>query len=284
MLEWVKALEGKDAPERREWLTRFLGANAVPFTIHQFKMPGRLGVNLIVQAGAAAGPAVLVTAHYDSVAGTPGANDNASSVAVLLNLCLALKSSRYDCPVRLIFFDGEEARLRFGPFRLGCYGSRAYLRNHSSKNVAAMYNLEWCGEGNLVGLWPVNARTRQSAAFRVLEKVLDEKGCRHQAADLWPLIVSSDHSSFRRKGIDGSFSLSILPESEAEALERFFSSRWEAFRFLLSPGNTLRLKSSLFRRLHTQEDKAGYLDESSLRLAFEVVQDTLAAWGRSGII
>lgn len=284
MLEWVKALEGKEALERREWLMRSLTENAVPFTVHEFKMPGRRGANLIVQSGAGAGPAVLVTAHYDSVAGTPGANDNASSVAVLLNLCLALKSSQCGCAVKMIFFDGEEPRLRFGPFRLGCYGSRAYLRDHGSENIAAAYNLEWCGEGDLVGIWPVNARTRQTAAFKILQKVLEEKGSRHRAADLWPLIVSSDHSSFRHEGIEGSFSLSILPESEAEALERFFSSRWEAIRFLLSPGNRLRLQSSLFRRLHTLEDRADYLDERSLRMAFEIVRDTLAAWGRSEII
>lgn len=278
MLEWVKSLEGKDALERKDWLTRFLTENAVPFTLHEFKMPGRRGTNLIVHVGAATGTTVLVTAHYDSVADTPGANDNASSVAVLLNLCLAMKASQSHCAIKLIFFDGEEARLRLGPFRLGCWGSRAYLKDYRIDGIAAVYNLEWCGQGDLVGIWPVNEHTRQTAAFKILQKVMVQKGCRHRAANLWPLIVSSDHSSFRQKGVEGSFSLSILPENEAEALHHFFSSLREAIKFLLFHGNRRRLQPALFRRLHTAEDSSRYLDESSMRLAFDVVQDTLLAW------
>ncbi|MGW1623843.1 M28 family peptidase, partial [Streptomyces sp. NPDC002172] len=43
------------------------------------------GTNLIAtRPGAAAGPVVVVGAHLDSVSGSPGADDNASGVAVVL--------------------------------------------------------------------------------------------------------------------------------------------------------------------------------------------------------
>lgn len=51
-------------------------------------------------------PLVLVGAHYDSVPRCPGADDNASGVAVLLAAARAL--SRSDAPVGFVAFNAEE--------------------------------------------------------------------------------------------------------------------------------------------------------------------------------
>ncbi|HXI84260.1 MAG TPA: M28 family peptidase [Verrucomicrobiae bacterium] len=53
-------------------------------------------------------PCVLVGAHYDSVPGTPGADDNASAVAALLACAKALAGHAPECPVCFASFNREE--------------------------------------------------------------------------------------------------------------------------------------------------------------------------------
>lgn len=66
------------------------------------------------------GEIVLLGVPYDSVAGSPGANDNASGVAALLELARRPE----DRPVRLVAFLNEES-----PFLNSReMGSRVYVR------------------------------------------------------------------------------------------------------------------------------------------------------------
>src|ERR1017187_6524049 len=51
---------------------------------------------------------VLVGAHYDSVPGTPGADDNASAVAALLVCAKALAEHAPESPVCFVSFNREE--------------------------------------------------------------------------------------------------------------------------------------------------------------------------------
>jgi hypothetical protein len=62
--------------------------------------------------GSANGPAVMLSAHYDSVPAGPGASDDGSGVAALLEIArvLAAEPPRRN-PVLLLFDDGEEAGL-----------------------------------------------------------------------------------------------------------------------------------------------------------------------------
>ena len=65
---------------------------------------------------------VIVAAHYDTVAGSPGANDNASGLAVLLEAARALRECPCPREVRFIAFCLEEEQL------LGSRGYAAHLR------------------------------------------------------------------------------------------------------------------------------------------------------------
>jgi hypothetical protein len=74
------------------------------------------GVNLLAELpGAPAGGGVLIVAHLDSVACSPGADDNASGVAALLECARLLAGLPQAPPVRLAVVDLEE---------LACVGSR----------------------------------------------------------------------------------------------------------------------------------------------------------------
>lgn len=86
---------------------------------------------------------VVIGAHYDTVVGTPGADDNASAVALLLELCRLVKDCEPERTIRLVFFALEEPPI----FRTEFMGSAVYARAAKEKGetIAAMIALEMLG-------------------------------------------------------------------------------------------------------------------------------------------
>lgn len=89
------------------------------------------------------GETVVIGAHYDTVYGTPGADDNASAVAVLLELCRALKDFSPERALKMIFFTLEEPPM----FRSKFMGSYIYASEAKARgeNISAMVCLEMVG-------------------------------------------------------------------------------------------------------------------------------------------
>ena len=75
---------------------------------------------------------VVVLAHYDTVAGTPGADDNASGVAVLLETAMMLAQFRFERTIHFIAVSLEENATDDDPCS-GTRGSRA-LAAHAREN------------------------------------------------------------------------------------------------------------------------------------------------------
>src|SRR5579884_2904124 len=77
---------------------------------HRYRADGQDCQNLIVEMEGIgdAHQVVVVGAHYDSVRGAPGANDNASGVAALLALARRLAGSRLNRTIRFAAFVNEE--------------------------------------------------------------------------------------------------------------------------------------------------------------------------------
>lgn len=87
---------------------------------------------------------IVVGAHYDTVVGgTPGADDNASGVALLLTLSDALRGSSHARTIRLVAFTCEEPPY----FQTETMGSYRYARDLAAQGVevAAMVSLESIG-------------------------------------------------------------------------------------------------------------------------------------------
>jgi hypothetical protein len=86
-------------------------------------------------------PAIVIGAHYDSVQGSPGANDNASGVAALLELSRSLAAS--DLPLRFVAFVNEEPPFFATPLQ----GSEVYARQarRDGVNIDLMISLETLG-------------------------------------------------------------------------------------------------------------------------------------------
>ncbi|HEY9749789.1 MAG TPA: M20/M25/M40 family metallo-hydrolase [Allocoleopsis sp.] len=110
-------------------------------SLQDFQVQGMNLQNLILDLPAAttaqpSQPPILVGAHYDAVPGSPGADDNATGVAVLLELARAFAQAPIRYPLRLIAFDLEEQ---------GLAGSRHYAASLQQEPVRLMLSLEMLG-------------------------------------------------------------------------------------------------------------------------------------------
>lgn len=163
---------------------------------------------------------VIVGAHYDTVPGTPGANDNTSGVAAMLALVRRFSNRRANRTLRFVAFVNEEQ-----PYaHTEKMGSRVYTRRcrERGENVVAMMCLETLGyyddtrgsqkypqpfgllypsKGNFIA-FVGNVRSRalvrkMVGAFRRGERFPSEGAAVPESV---PRIGDSDHKSFWREG------------------------------------------------------------------------------------
>jgi hypothetical protein len=137
-------------------------------------------------------PYVVVGAHLDTVAVAPGAEDNASGVAVVMELARVLGGTDQ---VVLVLFGGEEPR---GSGDLHHFGSKRYVAQMSAeerRHLTAMVSLDRVGVGRAV---PVASIDGGPTGLRdELAKAADGEGI--------PTVVEtntgSDHESFADAGL-----------------------------------------------------------------------------------
>ena len=150
-----------------------------------------ISTNLVADVGVSS-RRLVVMAHYDCVPDSPGANDNASGVAILLRLAQHF-ADKPGGPIglRFIFCGAEE------PFLVG---SRAYVAELATRGdlaqLAACLNLDMLGVGHEFSLRRVEGSLWAQAATAVGE--WSPHGLAfHQTESM----ASSDHWSFHEAGI-----------------------------------------------------------------------------------
>jgi Zn-dependent M28 family amino/carboxypeptidase len=125
---------------RSEW-----GAQGYEVLSQSYEAEGVSSENLEVRITGRSRPAeiILIGAHYDSVWGSPGANDNASGVAALLELSRAFRVLSPERSVRFAAFVNEEP-----PFFMSRrMGSSVYAKAARSRgeDIVLMISLEMLG-------------------------------------------------------------------------------------------------------------------------------------------
>jgi hypothetical protein len=143
----------------------------------------------------ATAPYLLVGAHLDTVAVAPGAEDNASGVAVLLEVARLAAREPTRLPVVLVAFGGEEP---VGPgddqHHFGSMHHVRTLRPAAARNLRAMVAMDRVGVGTSVpvctgGLSPL--RVRDDLLGRARRLGVPAHACR---------LTTSDHWSFEKAG------------------------------------------------------------------------------------
>lgn len=155
-------------------------------------------VNVVAQPAGfrPADPHLLVGAHLDTVPQAPGAEDNASGVAVMLELARLAARDGTRLPVVFVAFGAEEPR--GDGDALHHFGSKAYVDRMSPaqrRGLRAMVSLDRVGVGSVV---PVCTGGRSPPRVRaMLVTAAEREGIPVQTcADN----TSSDHWSFEKAG------------------------------------------------------------------------------------
>jgi aminopeptidase YwaD len=133
--------------------------------------------------------AIVIGGHFDSVAAGPGANDNASGTATMLELARVFSERHYPYTLYFVAFGSEEVGLR---------GSRHFvdaLPEAERAQIRAMVNLDMVGVGDEQRL------TGTTEIVDVAREVATAIGIPRFSATGGGAGASSDHESFQRAGI-----------------------------------------------------------------------------------
>ena len=108
-----------------------------------YEAAGKLCENIDVEIPGSSRDILVIGAHYDSVFGSPGANDNGSGVAALLALAKRFAGKPQERTLRFVAFPNEEPN-HFQTRLMGSwvYASRCKERNDS---IVGMVSLETIG-------------------------------------------------------------------------------------------------------------------------------------------
>lgn len=185
-------------------------------------------------------PHILVGAHLDSVPSSPGANDNASGVAVMMELARLARLAPTRMPVVWVAFGGEERRVPGDGGAL--FGSRAYLDSMSREQYAALKGvivMDVVGLGTHVQI--ASDGTTAPPVIDALEAAAIRRGIPSRVRVLTGLF--SDHRPFERAGFPvgwlytGEFDelhtrRDVVAIVEPDALRRVGTVAWETLRTL----------------------------------------------------
>src|SRR5207237_7424647 len=109
----------------------------------EFKVDGQGYRNVIVEFGPATPERIVVGAHYDTFDALPGADDNASGVACLIELARLLAQADLPLRVELVAYALEEPPY-FGTASMGSAVHAQSLKKEGAP-VRAMLSLEMVG-------------------------------------------------------------------------------------------------------------------------------------------
>ena len=141
-------------------------------------------------------PYLVVGAHLDTVAVAPGAEDNASGVAVLVETARRVTVAPPGLPVVFVAFGGEEPR---GPGDdQHHFGSRHFVASMSPaerRHLRGMVSLDRVGVGTVV---PVSSAPARPIAVRA---ALVRAAERAAVGTVVGLDAASDHESFADAGL-----------------------------------------------------------------------------------
>ncbi|UCC94319.1 MAG: M28 family peptidase [Candidatus Omnitrophota bacterium] len=127
-----------------KYIAKDLASFGYEVEFHEYTISDKVARNIIAYKQGTQKPdeIIIVGAHYDSCF-NPGANDNASGIAVLLELARCISDSQISRTIKFIAFVNEEPPF----FKTEKMGSRVYARDAKAKgeNIKGVVILETIG-------------------------------------------------------------------------------------------------------------------------------------------
>jgi len=147
---------------------------------------------------------IVVNAHHDSML-TPGAVDDASGVAVVLEIARALSTENLQRTVLFTTFSGEE---------LGLLGSQDFVRRRENEPIVASITFDCIGAGpdNGLRIGLEGSTTERLDAY--IQQVAENLGFYAKSERLDVIGGTSDHESFVRADFSATWMYWVDPERE----------------------------------------------------------------------
>ncbi len=165
----VRQAGSKGESQAADYIEKVLSSYGYEVKRQKFELPnGRSSENLIAIAPGQLDRVLILGAHYDSKPPSPGANDNASGVGVLLELARIYKIRHAVPTIKFIFFGAEEM-IDTNPDHHH-YGSRHYVAHLSpgeKEKIFGMFSVDMVGYGN-----NFHVRTMKRGSQSLVKKLL----------------------------------------------------------------------------------------------------------------
>ena len=267
MLDLIRRLEGESDEKRREILLQELALRKWPFQLQEYTYSGQSGSNIIVDLNDTPPPSILLVAHYDTFAGSPGANDDASAIAVLIDAADKLQLESLEYHLRLVIFDDEEPTAHWRE----PVGSTIYVEEHGIEDIYCLLDFEMLGMGDAIGIWPVEGAAEQEA-LRQITALLQQLEIPWDFGTRIPGFYA-DYLPFRKAGLLNSFCFTCFHWKERNRVLKFGESTysglflryaaWKLFRLPLVP--------KIFRHYHSAADRSEFLSTKTLDMMSDFV-------------
>jgi len=129
-----RGVGGADHDAARDNIRDELLSYGLDCHVESFSHQGDIGYNVVAELPGTTrrDEIYVIGAHYDSV-GNPGADDNGSGVAGVLEAARVISQYESEATIRFIAFDMEE---------VGLVGSKAYVALHAGENFVGVISLD----------------------------------------------------------------------------------------------------------------------------------------------
>ncbi len=166
--------------------------------------------NILFAVGPQDGPAIMASAHYDSVPAGPGASDDGLGVAALLEIARLLRAAPPPRRVLFLLTDGEES---------GLLGATAFrTQDPRFAQISAVVNLEARGTRGLAPFFETNRPN--AAAVRAYAAHAARPSANSTMAAIYQFLPNStDVAVLRRDGLD------VLNMALIDGLENYHTPR-----------------------------------------------------------
>ncbi|HHO57162.1 MAG TPA: Zn-dependent exopeptidase M28 [Thermoplasmatales archaeon] len=171
---------------------------------HSWEKKGYSGKNIVATIPGEDDMEIILSAHYDSVSVSPGADDDGSGVSSLLMAAKILRGHSFKHTLKIVFFSGEEQ---------GLYGSNRFAEEMYGEGRIILADLQLDGVGHAVSREGGKKMRLSASASSVwianLVKNMAEKYRDEIGLDvlIYRDFAGSDHQSFINYGYEGVFFL-----------------------------------------------------------------------------
>ncbi len=196
-----RGVDGPDHDPCRDNIASFFTSYGLSVTLEPVSYYGSTYYNVVGTKTGTLFPEreYVIGAHYDSV-GNPGADDNASGVALVLEAARIISQYDSDYTIRFVAFTREEQ---------GLYGSNAYVDDHAGDDIRGMISCDMVAHDTGTDVARIYSRDSSAGLMNALGSAIIEYGNGLTWMDAgW--IGASDHAPFDAAG----YQAALLIEGE----------------------------------------------------------------------